>query len=91
MRQATVTHAARPLGTPTATGSTPATPATGTKQAPVQITVAMTLIPAFVAASLLILPNPQNLKAPATIIRTSDDRKHVTLSMYVVCKLEMAS
>jgi hypothetical protein len=47
----------------------------------VQITVAMSLIPAFVAAALLILPNPQNLKAPATIIRTSDDKKNVTLSM----------
>lgn len=71
MRQATTTH-----GRPPATAA-----AAGKKTTPVQITVAMTLIPAFVAAALLILPNPQNLKAPATIIRTSDDRKNVTLSM----------
>lgn len=73
MRQATTTHA-RPPTTAAAAGK---------KTTPVQITVAMTLIPAFVAAALLILPNPQNLKAPATIIRTSDDRKNVTLSMQV--------
>ncbi|CAK9783151.1 hypothetical protein CC85DRAFT_284101 [Cutaneotrichosporon oleaginosum] len=56
-------------------------PAAKKTTSPVQITVAMSLIPAFVSAALLILPNPQNLKAPATIIRTSDDKKNVTLSI----------
>ncbi|GMK56507.1 hypothetical protein CspeluHIS016_0303470 [Cutaneotrichosporon spelunceum] len=70
MRQPSATHAdAAATATPKKTTS------------PVQITVAMSLIPAFVAAALLILPNPQNLKAPATIIRTSDDKKNVTLSI----------
>ncbi|BEJ04446.1 hypothetical protein CcaverHIS641_0202630 [Cutaneotrichosporon cavernicola] len=66
---------------PATSHATAAAAAAKKTTSPVQITVAMSLIPAFVAAALLILPNPQNIKAPATIIRTSDDKKNVTLSI----------
>ncbi|KAK4685240.1 hypothetical protein P7C73_g4920, partial [Tremellales sp. Uapishka_1] len=99
LRESVLTHTPSTPGTPgtpskptlvkndTATSGTNGTPTTGTPampQAPVSITVAMGLIPQFVSCGLLVIPpNATASKPPATVVRTTDDKKSVVLSMYV--------
>ncbi|WWD21181.1 hypothetical protein CI109_105665 [Kwoniella shandongensis] len=55
---------------------------TGTAQGPVNITVNVSIIPQLVTLGLLqVPPNPAAPKTPATVLRTSDDKKSVVLSI----------
>ncbi|KAK8844159.1 hypothetical protein IAR55_006953 [Kwoniella newhampshirensis] len=69
-------------------GATPVTPGTvpstgaAAAQGPVNITVNVSLIPQLVALGLLVVPaNPTAPKTPATVVRTSEDKKSVVLSI----------